>query len=157
MFWKTACALFLLFCHLLVFLQRWIRVISDNQMVFLRQFPPQKEKILEIFLLALEPLRPFRNFVSKEKKILIERWPGGFVFMLGGWWWIIEKAREFQKNIYFCFIDYAQAFDCVDHNRLEKFFKRWEYQTTWPAPWETYMQVRKQQLELDTEQQTCSK
>ena len=71
--------------------------------------------------------------------------------------WIMEKAREFQKNIYFCFIDYAQAFDCVDHNKLEKFWKRWEYQTTWPASWETYMQVRKQQLELDMEQQTGSK
>ena len=35
--------------------------------------------------------------------------------------WIMEKAREFQKNIYFCFIDYAKAFDCVDHNKLEKF------------------------------------
>ena len=35
--------------------------------------------------------------------------------------WIIKKAREFQKNIYFCFIDYAKAFDCVDHNKLEKF------------------------------------
>ena len=34
-------------------------------------------------------------------------------------WWIIEKAREFQKNIYFCFIDYAKAFNCVDHNKLE--------------------------------------
>ena len=34
-------------------------------------------------------------------------------------WWIMEKAREFQKNIYFCFIDYAKAFDCVDHNKLE--------------------------------------
>ena len=44
--------------------------------------------------------------------------------------WIIEKAREFQKNVYFCFIDYAKAFDCVDHNKLWKFFKRWEYQTT---------------------------
>ena len=33
--------------------------------------------------------------------------------------WIIEKAREFQQNIYFCFIDYAKAFDCVDHNKLE--------------------------------------
>ena len=33
--------------------------------------------------------------------------------------WIIKKAREFQKNIYFCFIDYAKAFDCVDHNKLE--------------------------------------
>ena len=62
-----------------------------------------------------------------------------------------------QKNIYFCFIDYAKAFDCVDHNKCEKFFKRWEYQTTWPASWETYMQVRKQQLELNLEQQTNSK
>ena len=44
--------------------------------------------------------------------------------------WIIKKAREFQKNIYFCFIDYAKAFDYVDHNKLWKFLKRWEYQTT---------------------------
>ena len=71
--------------------------------------------------------------------------------------WIIEKAREFQKNIYFCFIDYAKAFDCVDHNKLWKILKRWGYKTTWPASWETCMQVRKQQLELDMEQQTGSK
>ena len=71
--------------------------------------------------------------------------------------WIIEKASEFQKNIYFCFSDYAKAFDSVDHNKLSKFFKRQEYQTTWPASWEIYMQVRKQQLELDMEQQTGSK
>ena len=140
--------------------------------------------------------------------------------------WIIGKARGFQKNIYFCFIDYAKAFDCVDHNKLwkilkvnvkslncvwlfanprtvnyqapqsmefsrqeywcglpspspwdlpnpgikprhptlradalpsGKFWRRWEYQTTWPASWETRMQVRKQQLELDMEQQTGSK
>ena len=38
-------------------------------------------------------------------------------------WWIIKKAREFQKNIYFCFIDYAKAFDCVDHNQLWKILK----------------------------------
>ena len=44
--------------------------------------------------------------------------------------WIMEKAREFQINIYFCFIDYAKAFDCVDHNKLWKILKRWEYQTT---------------------------
>ena len=68
--------------------------------------------------------------------------------------WIMEKAREFQKN--FCFIDYAKAFDCMDHNKCGKFWMRWEYQTTWPASWETYMQVRKQQLELDVEQQTGS-
>ena len=71
--------------------------------------------------------------------------------------WIMEKGREFQKNIYFCFIDYDKAFECVDHNKLGKFFKRWEYQTTWPASWETYMQVRKQQLELVMEQQSGSK
>ena len=172
--------------------------------------------------------------------------------------WFYVEVREFQKNIYFCFIDYAKAFDCVDHNKLwkilkemgipdhltwllrnlysgqevtvrtghgttdwfqigkgvrqgcilspclfnlnaeyimrnsgleeaqagiqisrkistsalltmikpfsvwittnrGKFFKRWEYQTTWPGSWETCMQVRKQQLELDVEQQTGSK
>ena len=71
--------------------------------------------------------------------------------------WIMEKAREFQKNICFCFIDYAKAFDCVDHNKLWKFFKRWEYQTTWSASWEICMQVRKQQLELVMKQQTGSK
>ena len=71
--------------------------------------------------------------------------------------WIIEKAREFQKNIYFCFIDYAKAFDCVNHNNCGKLWKTWEYQTTWPASWKICMQVRKQQLELDMEQQTGSK
>ena len=70
--------------------------------------------------------------------------------------WIMEKAREFQKNIYFCFIDYAKAFDCGSQ-QTAKFFKRWEYQTTWPASWEICMQVRKQQLELDMEQQTGTK
>ena len=70
--------------------------------------------------------------------------------------WIMEKAREFQKNIYVCFIDYAKDFDCVDHNKLWKIL-RWEYQTTWPASWEICMQVRKQQLELDMKQQTGSK
>ena len=39
------------------------------------------------------------------------------------------KNQEFQKNIYFCFIDYAKAFDCVDHNKLWKILKRWEHQT----------------------------
>ena len=67
--------------------------------------------------------------------------------------WIMEKAREFLKNIYLCFIDYAKAFDCVDHKNGGEFWKRWEYQTTWPASWKTCMQVRKQQLEMDMEQQ----
>ena len=93
--------------------------------------------------------------------------------------WIIEKAREFQKNIYFCFIDYTKAFDCVQFSLVAqscptlcnpvnrstmwvttncgKFLKRWEYQITWPASWEICMQVKKQQLELDMEQQTDSR
>ena len=71
--------------------------------------------------------------------------------------WIMEKARELQKNIYFCFIVYAKAFDCVDHNQLWKILREMEYQTIWPASWEICMQVRKQQLELDMEQQTGSK
>ena len=68
--------------------------------------------------------------------------------------WIMEKAREFQKNIYFCFIDYAKAFDCVDHKKLDNSERDGN---TWPASWETCMQVRKQQLELDMEQWTGSK
>ena len=71
--------------------------------------------------------------------------------------WIIKKAREFQKNIYFCFIEYTKAFDCVDHNQLWKILKDIEYQTTWSASWEICMQVRKQQLELDMEKQIGSK
>ena len=69
----------------------------------------------------------------------------------------MEKAREFQKNIYFCLIDYAKAFDCVDHNKLWEILKEMAIPTTWPASWEICMQVRKQQLELDMEQQTGSK
>ena len=68
----------------------------------------------------------------------------------------MENAREFQKNVYFCFIDYTKAFDRVDHN-CGKFLQRWEYQTSLPASWETCMWVKKQQLELDMEQQNGSK
>ena len=71
--------------------------------------------------------------------------------------WIIRKAGEFQKNIYFCFIDNAKAFDHVDHKKLWKILKEMEYQTTWSASWEICLQVRKQQLELVMEQQTVSK
>ena len=73
----------------------------------------------------------------------------------------MEKAREFQKNIYFCFIDYAKAFDCVDHKKLWKILKEMGIpdhltcllRNLYAASW----QVRKQQLELDMEQQTGSK
>ena len=66
--------------------------------------------------------------------------------------WIIEKATEFQKNIYFYFIDYTKAFDCMGHNQLWKILKEMG-----PAFWENCMQVKNQQLELDLEQQTGSK
>ena len=71
--------------------------------------------------------------------------------------WIMEKAREFQKNIYLWFIDYAKAFDCVDHNKMWKILKEMGIPDHLTCAWETYMQVRKQQLEMDMEQQTGSK
>ena len=65
--------------------------------------------------------------------------------------WIIEKVREFQKNIYFCFIDYAKALTTWITTNGGNYLKRWEYETTWPASWEICMQVKKQQLKLDME------
>ena len=61
--------------------------------------------------------------------------------------------------IYFTYgnVSYAKGFDCVDHHKPWKILKEMEYQTTWPASWEICMQVKKQQLELDVEQQTGSK
>ena len=72
--------------------------------------------------------------------------------------WIMEKAREFQKNIYFCCIDYTKVFDCVcESQQTGKFLKRWQYQITFPASWETGRQVKKQQLEPAMEQLIGSK
>ena len=71
--------------------------------------------------------------------------------------WIIKKTREFQKNIYFSFIGYAKPLTMWTTANSGKFLKKWEYQTIWPASWEICMQVRKQQSELDMEQQTGSK
>ena len=70
---------------------------------------------------------------------------------------IMEKEREFQKNIYFCFIDYAKDFNCVDHNKLWKNLKQMGIPDHLTCLLRNYMQVRKQQLELDMEQQTSSK
>ena len=70
--------------------------------------------------------------------------------------WIIEKARKFQKNIYFCFTDYAKAFDCVDHNKLWKILKEMgipDHRTCFLI---NLYAIKKQQLELDMEQQTGS-
>ena len=71
--------------------------------------------------------------------------------------WIIKKASEFQKNIYFCFIDYTKAFYCVDNHKLWKILKEMGIPDHLTWSWETCMQVRKQQLELDMEKQTGSK
>ena len=68
-----------------------------------------------------------------------------------------SKKQEFQKNIYFCFIDYAKAFDCVDHNKLWKILKEMGIPHHLTCLLRNCMQVRKQQLELDMEQQTGSK
>ena len=65
--------------------------------------------------------------------------------------WNIEKTRQFQKNIYFSFIDYAITTNCG------KFLERWEYQTVLLASWKACIQVKKQQLELDMKQWTGSK
>ena len=59
-------------------------------------------------------------------------------------YWIIEKAREFQKNIYFCFIDYAKAFDYVDHNKLCKILKEMGIPDNLTCLCEAHMQVKKQ-------------
>ena len=71
--------------------------------------------------------------------------------------WITEKGREFQKNIYFCFIDYAKAFDCVDHSKLWKILKEMGIPDHLICLLRNLGSNRKQQLELDMEQQTGSK
>ena len=71
--------------------------------------------------------------------------------------WIIEKARDFQKSIYFCFIDYAKAFDCVDHNKLWEILKEMGIPDHLTSLLEICMQVKKQELEPDMEQLTGSR
>ena len=72
--------------------------------------------------------------------------------------WIMEKAREFKKNTSIsALLTMPKPLTVWITINCGKFFTRWEYQTTWPASWETYIQVSKQQLELDMEQQTGSK
>ena len=70
--------------------------------------------------------------------------------------WIIKKARKFQKTSTSASTTPKSLTVWITTN-CGKFFKRWEYQTTWPASWEIYMQVKKQELELDMEQQAGSK
>ena len=70
---------------------------------------------------------------------------------------IMEKAREFQKNIYFCFLDYAKAFDCVDHNKLWKILKEMGISDQLTCLMRKLFADQEQQLEVDMEQQTGSK
>ena len=71
--------------------------------------------------------------------------------------WIIEKARDFQKNIYFCSIDYANALDCVDHNKLWKILQEMGIPDHLTYLLRNLYEVKKQQLELELEQYTGSK
>ena len=71
--------------------------------------------------------------------------------------WIMEKVKEFQKNIYFCFVDYAKAFDCVDHHELWKILKEMGIPDHLTCLLKNLCAGQKQQLELDMEQQTGSK
>ena len=68
-----------------------------------------------------------------------------------------SKSKRVPENIYFCFIDYAEGFVCVDHNKLWKILKEMGIPEHLTSSSETYMQVRKQQFKLDMEQQTGSK
>ena len=72
-------------------------------------------------------------------------------------WWIIKNAREFQKNIYFCFIDYTKAFDCVDHKKLWKILKEMGIPDHLTCLLRNLYAGHDQKLELDMEQQTGSK
>ena len=74
-------------------------------------------------------------------------------YLLDHW----KSKRVPKKHVFLLYWLRQSLWLCEITIKCGKFFKRWEYQTTWPASWETYMQVRKQQLELDMEQQTGSK
>ena len=71
--------------------------------------------------------------------------------------WIIKKAREFQKNMYFCFINYAKAFDCVDHNKLENSSRDGNTRPPYLLPEKSVCRSRSNSSESDMEQQTGSK
>ena len=71
--------------------------------------------------------------------------------------WMIKKAREFQKNNYLCFTDYAKAFDCVDHHKLWKILKEMGIPDHLPVSCEACLKFKKQYLDLDMEKQTGSK
>ena len=96
-----------------------------------------------------------QQYVNRElPDVQADFWKGrGTRVQIANIHWIVVKAGEFQKNIYFCFIDYAKAFDCVAHNKLWKILKEMGIPDYLTCLLRNYMQVRKLQLELDMEQQ----
>ena len=89
-------------------------------------------------------------------KLLLEK-TGGTRDQIANIHWIMEKAREFQKNIYFCFIDYAKAFDCVDHKNLWKILKEMGIPEHLTCLLRNRYGGQEAKLELDVEEQTDSK
>ena len=108
-------------------------------------------KNLQMFKLDLEK--------AEELEIKLPLFPLFPHLFAMNWWdhWIIEKARDFQENIYFCFIDYAKAFDCADHNKLWKTLKEMGIPDHLTCLLRNLYAGQKQQLEPDMEQQTGSK
>ena len=88
----------------------------------------------QMFKLDLEKAKGNRDQIANKSLAIVD--PSNC--------WIIKKAREFQNNIYFCFIDYAKDFDCVDHNKMWKILEDMGIPDHLPASWEICMQVKKQ-------------
>ena len=103
-------------------------------------FNSKRTENFQMFKLDLEKL-PFLN----------PAWTSGTRDQIANIHWIIEKAREFKKNIYFCFIDYAKAFDCVDQNKLWKILKKMGIADHLTCLWETCMKVNNQQWRTTTQ------
>ena len=100
-----------------------------------------------------------QQYVNRELPFLKPAWTSerGTRDQIANIHWIMEKTKRVPEKIHFCFIDYAKAFDCVDHNKLWKILKEMGIPDHLTCLLDIYMQVRKQQLELDMEQQTGSK
>ena len=90
--------------------------------------PKNAQTIIQLHSFHMLVMVMLKNFQARLQRYLNQELPDiqagfrkgrGTRDQIANIHWIIEKAREFQKNIYFCFIDYAKAFDCVDHNKLE--------------------------------------
>ena len=89
-------------------------------------------------------------------KLVLEK-AGGTRYQTANIHWIIKKAGEFQKNIYFCFIEYAKVFDCMDHNKLWKILKEMEIPDHLTFPLRNLFADQEWTLEVDMEQQNGSK